>query len=358
MVKIREAIRQDISSGKYAETGRLPGVRELALRYDCSRGTIANVLKDLSAQGLVRTEHGRGTFLSDLSRIGRHRSTRMVGAALLRNSWMEHMEKLRDEYLREGWFISLYSASDDMQNPVAERHFLELALEQNFAGIILTGTPLEPLNSDLYLSLRQAGMKIIHLTNYKLDMSGNATILPDYRMAGAMACSAVAAQNKKRFAVVRTSNDIPPSTTLRREGLRMMNQALGIEQLPDLILSSGVRINPEVEPGLFRFFETCGPLPELALLADDCATLWDLRKWMHQQGIPGEDQLFTLSMSDTHWTKKEMNYIGFDYELSLRLAMDYIRDESIKPLDPFHKTLDPKLFLQNQTEIQNKGNSL
>ena len=133
MVRIREAIQRDITLGKYASTGRLPGVRELALHYDCSRGTISNALKELSDQGLIHTKHGKGTFLSDRSKTLIHQSSRMVGAALLQNSWMEYMEQLRDEYLRDGWFISLYCSSDDMQNPAAERHFLELALRKNFA---------------------------------------------------------------------------------------------------------------------------------------------------------------------------------------------------------------------------------
>ena len=354
MVKIKDAIRRDITSGKYAENGRLPGVRELALRYDCSRGTISNALKELSDQGFVRTEHGRGTFLADGGLMSQRRSTRMVGAALLRHSWMEHMESLRDEYLRDGWFISLYCSSDDMQNPEAERHFLELALAQDFAGVILTGTPLEPLNSDLYLSLRQAGMKIVHLTHYKEDMSGEATILPDYRMAGAMACSVAAARHKKRFAIVRMEGCYPPSTALRMAGARTMNCALGMEQLPDLILADDVRITPDVEARLFQFFKKYAPASDLALLVDDCATLRDLQLWMKKNGVPEEQQPFMISMSDTHWAKNEMNYIGFDYEQSLRLAMEYITDEKIKPLDPFHRVLSPELHL---TTMQFKHNN-
>ena len=350
MVKIKEAIRRDITLGKYASTGRLPGVRELALRYDCSRGTISNALKELSNQGLIHTKHGKGTFLSENSKTFIHQSSRMVGAALLRNSWMEYMEKLRDEYLRDGWFISLYCSSDDMQNPEAERHFLELALRQNFAGVILTGTPLEPLNSDLYLKLRQAGMKIMHLTNYKTDMSGNATILPDYRMAGAMACSVAAAGGKKRIVLITTAGNHPPSTVLRMEGLSLMNRALGMERLPDLLLAEGDRITPAVEKQLHEFFKTCGSCSDLAFLADDCATLWDLQQWMKQNEICSEKSPFMLSMSDTHPTKRFINYIGFNYEQSLRLAMEYIADDSIRPLDPFHRMLEPFLHLHPEQQ--------
>ena len=133
-----------------------------------------------------------------------------------------------------------------------------------------------------------------------------------------------------------------------------MNRALGMEQLPDLILFDGDRITPENEAQLVQFFETAGPLSELALLADDCATLRDLQLWMEKRGIPA-DLPFMISMSDTHWSKKEMNYIGFDYRQSLRLAMDYITDEKIKPLDPFHRVLDPELHLIKETIQINKG---
>ena len=127
-----------------------------------------------------------------------------------------------------------------------------------------------------------------------------------------------------------------------------MNRALGMEQLPDLILADGDRITPGNEAQLVQFFKTAGPLSELALLADDCATLRDLQLWMEKQNMPVE-QPFMLSMSDTHWSKREMNYIGFDYRQSLRLAMDYITDEKIKPLDPFHRVLDPELYLIKET---------
>ena len=341
MKLVEDAIREEILSGRYSPGKRLPGVREFAERFRCSRGTVSNALKGLSEQGLIRTEHGRGTFLSESpGRVVRSVS-RMIGAALLRYSWMEKMELLREEYLKNGWFISSYCSSDDMQNPAAERRFLELALEQNFAGVILTGTPLEPLNTELYHSLRKSGMKIIHLTHYKKDMTGEPAILPDYRMSGAMACSIAAASGRKRFAVVGVNEICPPSTVLRKEGIALMKRSLSLEELPALKLSCGDRITSDSEPRIREFFRECGPLEDLALIADDCATLYDLQKWMEQNQVPGREKLLTLSMSDTHWSKKEVNYIGFDYAESLRMAMDYILDDEISPLEPYQRVISP-----------------
>ena len=341
MINIGETLRKEILSGRYQADRRLPGVREFAERFSCSRGTVSNALKTLSEEGLIRTEHGRGTFLSIESGTPRRQSSRMVGAVLLRYSWMEQMECLREEYLKQGWLVSLYCSSDDLQSPEAERRFLKMALEQNFAGVILTGTPLEPLNTQLYHTLRKAGLKIVHLTHYKQDMTCEAAILPDYRMAGAMAYSIAAASGRKRFAVVRTDGALPPSTALRLDGIALMNRSQLLEELPTLILSSGERFSGNAEARAREFFRECGPLEDLILLADDCATLHGLQQWLSRERGESLQQLKLLSMSDTHWRKKDMDHIGFDYSMSLRMAMDYISDDEISPLEPYQRMISP-----------------
>lgn len=342
-MRIREAIQRDITSGAYPEEGRLPGLRTLAARYGCSRGTVSNALKTLEHQGVLRMEHGRGTFLGSLRGGNPVPAARMVGAVLLRDSWFEPMEKLRDEYLKRGWFVSLYCSSDDLQNPAAERHFLDLAARQRFAGVILTGTPLEPLNTELYKSLRRTGMKIIHLVHYKADMSDEPAILPDFRMAGAAACAAAALRGKKRILVLRQEGSCPPSTRLRNGGVSAMASALGVECLPEAALAfcDG---DPAGEFGqLERVLDTCGPLRDAAVLADGCSLLHRIGRFLESAGIPRREWPFLLSLSDTHPRRKEMNHISFDYEKSVRMAMDYILDESIGPLDPFLRTLEPVL---------------
>ena len=141
MTRIKETLYRDIAAGKFHETGKLPGVRELAERFNCSRGTVANALKLLANDGIVRLEHGRGTFVEEVKRPPVTKNNRVIGAVLLWYSWMEEMEKVRAKYLKDDWLISLYCSSKDLQNPQEERHFLELAREQNFSGVISTQSP-------------------------------------------------------------------------------------------------------------------------------------------------------------------------------------------------------------------------
>ena len=348
MLRVRETILRDISAGKYSEGEHLPGVRELAAHYGCSRGTVANALKELAGQGILRTEHGRGTFLQkDFSRKIVP-PVHMIGAVLLRNSWLEPMEKLRDEYLKKGWFVSVYCSSDDLQNPAAERHFLNLAAKQNFAGLILTGTPLEPLNTDLYAQLRSSGMKIIHLTNFKEDMSGEAAILPDYRMAGAAACSAAALQGKKSILTVRHDRITSPSGKLRLQGVSSMAHALNLTLLPDLFLQETDFARNNKNGQLDKLLDTYGTFRDFAVLAQDCATAHQIQSWLDDTGLREEEKPFLISMSDTHWRRNELNHISFDYAQSVRMAMEYILDDGIRAQDPFQRRLNPVLKLLPQ----------
>ena len=344
-MRIREAIQRDITSGTYPEDGRLPGLRTLAARYGCSRGTVSNALKSLENQGVLRMEHGRGTFLGKFNGRNPVVAVPMVGAVLLRNSWLEPMERLRDAYLKRGWFVSVYCSSDDLQNPAAERHFLDLAARQHFAGVILTATPLEPLNTELYRSLRTSGMKIVHLTHFKMDMSDEPAILPDYRMAGAVGCSAAVLRGKRHVLVIRQAESEPPSTRLRSGGVGSMAAALGVDRLPDVALGAD-HAAPDSGFGQLRnILDTFGSLRDFAFLADGCAAMHEVKMWLAATGIPPEEQPFLLSLSDTHPRRNEMNCVSFDYESSVQMAMDYILDKDIDPLAPFHRTLEPILKL-------------
>lgn len=343
-MKISNNIRQDIITGKFANDGKLPGVRQLAEYYQCSSGTIVNALKELAADGTVRTEHGRGTFLAGQQSVKRP-AGRIIGAVLLWNSYFEAMEELRDEYLKQGWFVSLYCSSRDLQNPAAEKHFLELAYKQNFAGVIITGTPKIPLNSGFYQALRCSGMKIIHLTNYKTDMTGEAAILPDFRTAGVLACSAAAVKGKKSVLIITSAGYEPPSSILRAGGVRTAAKAWKMELLPELKLNS---THPEIPPELLdKLYRMCINGDSPALLAQGCPELLYVYDILRQIGVPEAQLPFGIAMSDTSKLRSRVNHIAFDYRQMIQMAMDYIIDENISPLDHFVRIADPQLIISD-----------
>jgi GntR family transcriptional regulator len=61
---VSEAIVQAIESGELREGDRLPSEEEIAAHHNVSVGTIQKTLTKLAHAGLIRREHGRGTFVS------------------------------------------------------------------------------------------------------------------------------------------------------------------------------------------------------------------------------------------------------------------------------------------------------
>src|SRR5215210_2733980 len=61
-------LRALIASGRLAEGERLPGVREMATLAEVNVNTVRTVYGRLSDEGLIVSEHGRGTFVGERSR--------------------------------------------------------------------------------------------------------------------------------------------------------------------------------------------------------------------------------------------------------------------------------------------------
>lgn len=66
--RVERSIRDLIASGDLGPGGRLPSERQLAEQLDAGRTTIRLVLMKLATEGLIRSEHGRGYFVSDASK--------------------------------------------------------------------------------------------------------------------------------------------------------------------------------------------------------------------------------------------------------------------------------------------------
>ena len=62
--RVERSIRGLIESDQLGPGGRLPSERHLADELQAGRTTIRLVLTKLSAEGLIRSEHGRGYFVT------------------------------------------------------------------------------------------------------------------------------------------------------------------------------------------------------------------------------------------------------------------------------------------------------
>lgn len=68
--QVEKSIRDLIALGDLGPSGRLPSERTLAETLDAGRTTIRLILTKLTAEGLIRSEHGRGYFVNDAAAKG------------------------------------------------------------------------------------------------------------------------------------------------------------------------------------------------------------------------------------------------------------------------------------------------
>jgi GntR family transcriptional regulator len=66
--RIAAALRDGILAGQYAPGDRLPRQRDLARAWKTTLPTVRQALEQLQRDGLLRVEHGVGTFVADLDR--------------------------------------------------------------------------------------------------------------------------------------------------------------------------------------------------------------------------------------------------------------------------------------------------
>jgi DNA-binding GntR family transcriptional regulator len=62
--RVERSIRELIATGQLGPDGRLPSERQLAAQLDAGRTTIRLILMKLTTEGTIRSEHGRGSFVT------------------------------------------------------------------------------------------------------------------------------------------------------------------------------------------------------------------------------------------------------------------------------------------------------
>jgi GntR family transcriptional regulator len=90
--QIADGLRASIVSGELEAGAKVPSEQALIDRYGVARGTIRDAVEVLRSEGLVRTEHGRGSFVRDRPPVRRLAHDRFA---------RRHRERGKAAYLAE-----------------------------------------------------------------------------------------------------------------------------------------------------------------------------------------------------------------------------------------------------------------
>lgn len=75
-IQIADALRADITKGRFAPGSQLPSYGDLMGRYGVSITVARSAIRELRSEGLVRTHQGKGVFVSDPLPRGRQDDSR------------------------------------------------------------------------------------------------------------------------------------------------------------------------------------------------------------------------------------------------------------------------------------------
>ncbi len=116
-LQVATALKQEIATGRIPPGEKLPGGRDLALKYEINPNTAARIYQELEREGLCQTRRGLGTFVtSDRAQIDTLRSE-MARAAARR-----YLEALRGLGLSREVGIRLIEKESSGRNSTEEEN--------------------------------------------------------------------------------------------------------------------------------------------------------------------------------------------------------------------------------------------
>ncbi len=77
-IQLRNYILHLVLSGEYSNGRQLPSVRELSAELKINYNTVRKVYNDLTKDGFIATERGRGTFVCDVQKAREAASSDVV----------------------------------------------------------------------------------------------------------------------------------------------------------------------------------------------------------------------------------------------------------------------------------------
>ena len=208
-MKIIDVLRDDIAANRIVSDGKLPSMREVSSRYKCGTTTVKRAFDLLEQEGIIRVVRGQGTFVIGHKDAPQQKKSKLIGAILLNGALMCEISAIKDQYLQNGWLFSIYDATLDHQSPEKEKLFLTNAMKQNFSCFIISASPIEPVNTELFMKLRAQGCKVIHTVPYKKDMSDECYFFTDYAQAAGLATWKIAAAGYKNIVYLGRETTAP-----------------------------------------------------------------------------------------------------------------------------------------------------
>lgn len=328
---ILQLFRKEIDENIIVKDSLIPTFRQLGERYSCSAATIKRMVDRLENCGVLHTVRGRGTFVAGTAIHHKRKHKQLIGCIVLNDPFKVGLEKMKDEYLKQKCFFSVYNASADLQLPEREKMFLELANEHDFCAIIMEATPREPVNTALFKRLRFDGMKIVNLSPYIDDMSDECFFMPDFYAAGQLGIVKCEVKQYRNLVFFRKKDERAPFVRAWEKGVRQMSKNMNIRILQDISSQDDDALVTELR----------GLPPSTAIFSISTELGERILQLARKNGISIPGDLGLISLTPYVSVKEQHSHFSFDYNLILHDALCYCLDRNRNALESIQQYYPP-----------------
>lgn len=231
--RLSTALKQRIEAGEWGYGAMLPSEHELCEVYNVSRGTVRQAMAELEAEGLVRRERGRGTFLahSGIQTIPKlnHQSTISFIVPYVRDSFIPSILLGLESIARHNGCSVVFN---HVENDLSQQdEALRKALSQGLDSIVLypvSSQEAGPVLRDL--AARRFPLVIVDRTIHGLQSDA---VTSDNFGGGVIATQHLLSLGHRHVAFLSW---IEPATSMeyRRLGYRQALQEAGLPNDPAL----------------------------------------------------------------------------------------------------------------------------
>jgi GntR family transcriptional regulator of arabinose operon len=178
--KVAAILREEICSGKYEIGVRLANERDLALRFQVSRGTIRQTLKILTAERLIIRQQGRGTFVADPAFAPVSNAQAALIGALIYEKEYYFGAILQSASSQSGIRGYMLTTGSNMNEPSEMQH-IEAYLKNLIRGVIIA--PRREHSHKAYDRLIKEEIPVVLLDAYIANRDEDFVGVDDYQGA-------------------------------------------------------------------------------------------------------------------------------------------------------------------------------
>lgn len=351
--KLKDRILQEIATGNLRPGDLILSLNQLSRTYGVSKSSAEKTIRELSEQGVIKSIPGKGNFVSgDINiknTLGQNNDCKLIGISfpVTGIESMNLTRNIKEYVLNKNGVLSFYDVVADRQDPSLEYKFLKRLEDSGACGIGVFATPLEPLNSDFYKSLRAKGVKVALLAPCSYDLCDEVCFLPDFRLCGYRMAKHVYGKGYRTLCFVHTRQHRPVFSRWLKEGIMTASEDAGIDFFGDLLVES---YNSEekhnrnmIKERNLHLMDRLKSLPaDTAFIGScyiDCLTIYDLLRELNSP--LAEEERFVFCDRPKDEMKEKITCFAFDYEKILMETVDYLMSSDVSSTEIFHKLYAP-----------------